>query len=300
MVDICKKCVNTLDERKGFCGPCYNFLNDKDHAKYTSTQFFQEEFDEFMRDRKKIIFAYSGGLDSTVVLNKVNKLCHQQGVDLFTMTVDYGFKGKKTLENIRKIIEFEQLEKNHHQINISQDKIENSTIFEYYKFFLKQGKLPCGPNCNKIMDGIYREFLKEQGEEILMTGGDTPKYNSLLGRFSIFWEQPGMTILRGGPSFGLTKNINRAYVKENSLPWEDPGCGGYDTDCLIPGAILMQKFPNKKSNHEEILNKIPVIIEYFAERVRWGIIERNDALEKISSIEVSDKQSFDEVMDLIK
>ena len=149
-------------------------------------------------------------------------------------------------------------------------------------------------NCNKIFDQVYEKLLKDSGETILFTGGDTPKFNKRLMRYSIFWEKPEYTDFRGAFAFGMNKTYNSNYVSSKGIPWSDPMCGGYDTDCLIPGAVLRKIWESEKPNGPGVTKRFPIILAYLTERVRWGIIERGDALKKVSNLDMSDPFSYNE------
>ena len=294
----CGRCILPIKEpsKKNLCLKCNEVEQDKNFGKYFGkNNLFQEEFKYFLYGKKEVVFAYSGGLDSTVVLHNLNKICREKEIKLNCFTLDHGFKGSRTKKNIFRIIDSFGLKDSFSFVDISQKKIKNKEkIFDYYKNLLGKNILPCGSRCNEVIDTNYKKILNSFGETILITGGDTPKFNKNLGRFSLFWEQPLFVVLRGGIAFGLSKDINEKYIKKNQIPWENPGCGGYDTDCLIPGAILRKTMENKKYNFEEIKTKIPVLIDYLSERVRWEIIERKKAFSQISKIEFADDFSYDE------
>jgi len=315
-MDFCKKCVipsnkefeskvpkDTLPFHKelNLCDACYQLTKDEYFEEYFSdNNIFKKEFEEFLKSHKKIIFAYSGGLDSTVALHELNKQCTEKGIDLFCFCIDFGFKGNKTLKNIEKVVEFEKL-KNFELINICSDITKNNiSIFESYKDSVIQNTLPCGKKCNSILDSYYKSILDSFEETHLMTGGDTPKLNAALGRYSIYWVKPQFTVVRGGPSFGLNKNFNQNYVEEHNIPWEHPHCGGYDTDCLLPGAIFKNLAKEVCKCSKDLITQFPIVLDYLSERVRWNIIEKEDAIEKLSRLEISDEYSYAEVMKLIK
>jgi len=309
---LCKKCVIPLEESfakfvpqtalpirtdKGMCNSCYSLENDPFFERYgQKDNIFVEELEQFLEKRKKIVFAYSGGLDSTVVLNLLNKECRNRNIDLALFTIDHGFKGEITMANIESIIRFEGLESQHRLIDITNEaNADGHRNFDIYANCYRGGVLPCGKTCNRIIDSAYRKILDKEQDNILITGGDTPKFNKSLNRFSIFWEKPEFIVLRGGVAFGLGKTKNREYVKKNNIPWIDPGCGGYDTDCLLPGAILKNMTAGKFHNFETVVKDTPVVLEYFSERVRWGIIGREEAISRMNKLEVSDDFSYAEI-----
>lgn len=315
-MELCKKCIIPLEEslakfvpqaalpfrkEEGLCNLCYSLQNDPFFRRYGKKEnIFTEELEKFLAKRKKIVFAYSGGLDSTVVLNLLNKECKNRGIELVLFTINHGFKGEITMANLKSIIKFEGLENQHILRDITNEfNQDGERKFDIYANCYKQGVLPCGKRCNKIIDSAYRKILDQEQDNILITGGDTPKPNKTLGRFSIFWEKPEFTVLRGAAAFRLGKTKNRDYVKQNNLPWIDPGCGGYDTDCLLPGAVLRKRTEGKSFDFEGIIKEFPVVLEYFSERVRWEVIGKDEAMSRITQLEVSDAVSYAEINKLV-
>lgn len=316
-MEICKTCIIPLEENlakfvpaaalpfkkeEGLCNLCHSLKNDPFFERYNGENtIFSEELQKFLESRKKIVFAYSGGLDSTVVLNLLNSKCQARSIELALFTVDHGFKGHITKANIEAIIKFEGLEKQHQWLDITKElNQEGKRKFDVYAESYKQGILPCGKICNALIDVAYRRILDKEQENILITGGDTPKFSPRLGRFSIFWEKPKFTVLRCAAALKLGKTTNRDYVKQNNIPWRDPGCGGYDTDCLVPGAILRKITEGKTSTFETVIRETPVVLEYFSERVRWGVINRQDAISRMNQLEVSDSTSYAEMNVLVQ
>jgi predicted PP-loop superfamily ATPase len=315
-MELCKTCIIPLDEsfakfvpaaalpilrEEGLCNSCHSLQKDPFYNRYRGKDnIFAEELEKFLESRRKVVFAYSGGLDSTVVLNLLNAECRSRGIDLFLFTIDHGFKGEVTKANIDSVIRFEGLEAQHRWVDVTKEMHpEGGNNFDFYANLYKQGILPCGLRCNRVINSTYRKILDSEKENVLITGGDTPKPNQKLGRFSIFWEKPELTVLRGAAAFGLGKTKNRNYVQQHNIPWVDPGCGGYDTDCLLPGALLRQITDKTPFDFETVIRETPVVLEYFSERVRWGVIGREEAISRMTNLEVSDDASYKEINALV-
>ncbi|MFA5742639.1 MAG: hypothetical protein WCX77_02645 [Candidatus Paceibacterota bacterium] len=68
-------------ERGGrlLCEICADFLSP---LRFPDRKYFDREFDEYLKGHNKVIFAYSGGLDSTVVLALLSKECKKEGSSL--------------------------------------------------------------------------------------------------------------------------------------------------------------------------------------------------------------------------
>lgn len=310
-METCRRCVIPLEEKLfpylprnslpirkdiGLCNSCYELEKDPNFENYPT--IFMQEFEHFLTDRTKILFAYSGGLDSTVVLDKLNKECKKKGIELLCFTIDHGFKGVKALDNIKRVIDFEKL--NHQMIDITQEEVNFMRVFDFYSDLFRRSVIPCGKDCNEVIDFYYKKILDSLGESVLVTGGDTPKFSPNLIRYSIFWKKSKFTVLRGGIALGLDKRTNRTYILEKDIPWKDPGYGGYDTDCLLPGAILKKLSGSKTLSTDQLTIRLPIILDFFSERVRWGIINKEDALNEMKSLEISDVSSYEEIIKLTK
>jgi len=296
---FCENCLAPSEEKK--CNECEKLEKDPLIERYISGEIFNKELSNFLSNKKEILFAFSGGKDSVAVLHLLNIECKKRDIKLNLFTIDHGFKGKKTIENIKNVLEFEGLSKNHTWIDITKRKLQGKcNVKEYYADLFKQNIIPCGQRCNKIIDTCYKEILKEYNQDVLVTGGDTPKFNENLGRFSIFWEKPSSSIkvLRGGVAFGLSKNKNSLLIRKYNIPWKNPECGGNDTDCLLPGAVY-KRIAQKGLSLEEAFKKFPNSNGYFSERVRWKIIEKEYALEKLKNLDKSSDECFEEMMQIL-
>lgn len=260
-------------------------------------QTCDREFQEFLASIQNVLFAYSGGLDSTIVLALMRDECRKRGIKLDVFTVATGVKGDVADKNVRETIRTLGPGETHLTVDITHAMQDDPAViavtgktldtFDVYRHCHTTGTLPCGKLCNRMMDRAYLETMRALGYDTLMTGGDTPKQKPD-GNFSIHWKKPsGITIVRGGFAFGLSKTRNRKLVSELNLPWTDPLCGGYDTDCLMPGAYFANLTRGRERLPlEEVIEKCPVVLEYLAERVRFGIIDRAVGLDALTRLDV--------------
>ncbi len=308
---ICPSCFG-LVKAKNADGPCdaCRTLPANVKVNSNSNMFYRQEREDFLNSRRNdaVLFAYSGGLDSTVALSQLIEECKSRSITVIPFTIDYGFKGKETWKNISQVIDFLHQNDKYFVYDISSESVsilaspsaknESMKVFDFYKSCVKEGVLPCGAMCNSIIDWAFQRILKNYNDEYLITGGDTPKRNTK-GIYSIFWETHGFTVVRAGAAFGNTKNKNRQYILEHNIPWNDPGCGGYDTDCLLPGAVFYALVQGRAEHSlEETAASFPVLMEYFSERVRLGVIERNDALESLLHYDLPSLESIREIDEL--
>lgn len=322
---FCKQCINpkgmnvinhvTGKDLKFFklgediiCEICHEMQTTK---SLPSRQRFDQEFNTFLESSKTILFAYSGGLDSTVVLVMLLKECQKRKIKLLSFTVKTTVKGSIAEQNIENVLGFLNLKKNHFYIDIT-NKIQDDpkilslvekpmTTLEVYKKCREKNILPCGKICNAMMDHAYDSVMKDLGFNKMVTGGDTPKKNSN-GVYSLFWEKPsGITIIRGGYAFALSKSFNSDYIKNNKIPWIHPKCGGYDTDCLVPGVFFAEGLNHQsKQKPEDIIKKYPIILDYLSERARFGIISYTEALKMLTNVDISSKQSYEELIGIFE
>jgi len=325
MVKYCRYCINPIDlniinnatgKALDFCETDNGFVCEICHEIISfrclpSREQFDEEFDSFLQRNKKILFAYSGGLDSTVVLAKLVSECKKRRIELESFTVNTMVKGAVAEKNIEDVLSFFNLKKNHFYVDIA-NKIQDDpiilnitgkpmTTLDVYRICREKSILPCGKICNTMIDREYDSIVKHFGFSQIITGGDTPKKNSK-GVYSLFWAKPsGVTIIRGAYAFALSKSINSSYIKEHGIPWINPRCGGYDTDCLVPGVFFSEGLnfqPDQKM--EDVVAKYPIILDYLSERVRFGVIDYDEALKMITHVNISSKESYAELVKILE
>ncbi len=288
-MEFCDNCL--VLTKNTICDYCKEL--DDETVKCFST-LFKQELINYLLETDSVSFAFSGGLDSVITLHELRKLTDDYNVELNLFTINHGYKGNKVKKNIRRVLEFENLKNNHEWININdKDKC-------IYTDMIVNKKLPCGKICNDILDNYYKKYLKQNSNNLLITGGDTPKFNESLKRYSIFWKKRDYCVLRGSAALGLTKEKIKNIKNEERIPWEDPMCGGYDTDCLIPGFILRNIYGKSKLTLKQINKSLPIVINYFSERIRWGIIKKENAIKRIINVEVSDDICYNEMTEMMK
>ena len=259
----------------------------------------RDSFEEFLSTNEggKLYFAFSGGKDSVVVLHQLIPICKKHNIDLCAFTVDTGFKGTLTWENINRCVQFMNLEHRFEILDVRQRKFSTPEILkqfnnpvtsmEMYAMCFEESILPCGKLCNSMMDTMYREYAASKGVSHILTGGDTPKKDKD-GHYTIFWEKiKGITIVRAGAALHVTKHANSQYIQQHNIPWIDPCCGGYDTDCLVPGAVF-------RSWHEKegICGKeIAIVQDYFGERTFWDVYTNDEQSQQLDSLDVASDNS---------
>ena len=309
---LCKKCVNLMEDNRDveLCDECISGMeieNVEDALDFSEESGIYREFEEFIkvRSNQSVLYAYSGGQDSTAVLYLLKKMCDKYHVTLNLFTIENGFKGERTWDNIYRVIKKLELENTYKVYDIREQVItdeklvsifgEGHTVEEIYALCFMNNILPCGKICNTILDNQYKRILQEENEEYLITGGDTPKINN--NRYSVFWVKPnGLKIVRGGAGLRINKNIGKQILEENQIPWENPNYGGYDTDCLVPGSIFASISGGKTEiTAEEMKELYPVVLEYLKERSRLKIIDRQTAIEALETLDLNTYSGYVEM-----
>ncbi len=294
------------NEESIICSDCLDFL---DNHGYLNVACINSELGKFFLENNRILFAYSGGLDSTAVLFKLFSECLFRRIKLDLFTVDTGFKGLRAKDNVNRVVDFLGLKDNHFWVDWSKRTNSDQRIldsfsspqktFNIYKSCWEKGILPCGKICNSIMEGAYKEVMESLGYDVLFTGGDTPKIDNK-GKYSIFWVDGSILTVRGGYAFNLSKNKNDQIIKKNKIPWINPCCGGYDTDCLVPGSFFSREFNHiAKVDVETLYRKHPIIFYYLTERTRFGIIDRTTAIKMMSDVDICDSYSYLELLTMV-
>jgi len=317
--ELCSNCVNPLGmgvmspltkkelrfhevEGRILCEICTEFLSP---VYFPEKNHFRLELENYLDTHERVLMAYSGGMDSTVTLAFLLKECKKRNIRLETFTIETGAKGRITKCNIDNVMNFFGI-KDHFFLDVSS-KIQDDpkvlavtekpmTTLEVYRYCRGKDILPCGKLCNTMVDGAYDDVMKRKGFSEMFTGGDTPKKNAT-GNYSIFWRKPsGVVIIRGGFAFGLTKEKNRQFIEQNNIPWVNPGCGGYDTDCLVPGMFFANVTDGKSEMAlGEVVEKYPIILEYLTERVRFGVIDRKIGINMLVHIDIANLPSYIEL-----
>ena len=309
---LCEKCVNLI-EKQGICKECLNAMqisNFEDAVNFDFDSGIHLEFLNFIKNRigKEILYAYSGGQDSTVVLFLLKQLCDEYNIKLNVFTIENGFKGQRTWANIYNVIDFLNLRDTWKIYDIRNDVVtdpyivnlfgKQHTVEEIYALCFFNDILPCGKIFNTMMDNQYKIILREHNEKYLITGGDTPKIKD--EKFSIFWKKnSGIDIVRGGAGFRINKNNGKELIRQKNIPWINPSYGGYDTDCLVPGSVFASIVNgNRNTTIEEIDKKFHVVLEYFKERVRMGIIDKDEAVKSLCSLDINDYAGYVEMKNI--
>ena len=310
---VCDNCFTYLGEKenessgeKRYCQVCQEVMPSGLQGIYKG---LGDEFDSYLANHDRVIFAYSGGLDSTVVLTRLVQECRRRDIQLDTFTIDTGLKGSVALSNISSVVKW--LGVDHQMIDIRTEAQSHPEVIEllgtalpinsvYFRCY-ELGVLPCGKLCNSMIDVVYQRVLSQNGYTELLTGGDTPKKGSD-GKYSIHWQKPsGIRIVRTGAAFGIRKSLVAAAVRSDQIPWKHPLCGGYDTDCLVPGVIFADLFEGRpQTSYRRILDKAPIILDYLCERIRFRVFSRKEGQGMLNRADIASLSTYVEFSHLYR
>ncbi len=239
-------------------------------------QVLMSEFEEALKEAKTAeydaILAFSGGKDSAVAL----KLLVERGLKVLAFTVDQGMKNVKTRANINSIIDFLKVDW----------LLIHSYPYKAFREMIIQGSSVCGQTCKTAWKlPVFRTVAQRYGAKAIFTGGDTPKNWSCI-------DQKDPTFIRVVAAYSLTKrDIERAIAE---LPWEDPGVGPYDSDCLMASYGIYNILLRNGGHAPRIL------IDYIAERIRFGLLDREEELEKLTRIPILSREDQKQVENLLE
>lgn len=164
---------------------------------------------------KKVVLAYSGGLDTSVAIKWIRE---HYGLEVVTLTVDLGATGPKELDRIK--------EKALRTGACKAVAIDAREVFVRYFVLpaLQAGALYEGvyPLATALGRPLIAKFLAEAAEEVgaeAVAHGCTGKGNDQI-RFdvSVAALDPALNIIAPAREWGLTREEEIAYAKRHALP----------------------------------------------------------------------------------
>lgn len=204
------------------------------------------------------LLAYSGGVDSTAAL-KI--LVERYGLKILAFTVDNGMKHEPVWRNAMAVTQ-------HLGVNwlyINDVKRASEVILRG----LRAGDDACCSNCNRGWRfPNYRETMATFDASCVLTGLEIPHGGSIISQ-NIPW------LVKMMAAHMMPKNEILDFISD--LPWKDPGIvQGFDSDCL-GGGFGLELYRERHRRHA------PIVISFLSERIRYGLLDRDEELAKLNT-----------------
>ena len=269
------------DEYGAECQRCHEYRTSEYTVDRAAKEFlYYLDFMKSIRPKESLgipydaVMLFSSGVDSVFALSHLQEEFKKRGLTLGAVLIDHGMKGEQTMKNALQVCRYLGIDLHIYQNN----------LVELFTRCYEKGVFACGKKCNEALKGkeMMDKIMDDFGVDHVLTGGDTviktdQKTITVYGnRYELpayysIWHVPSRTVRVVG-ALNVTKDDITRYVN-NHIPWVDPGCGGYDTDCLHPGSVVLQL---KQYIKESGVPPLEVIIErgdplypFFAARLQF-------------------------------
>lgn len=201
------------------------------------------------------VFAYSGGKDSTAALYSVVK---EYGLKVLVFNYDNGFKGRRVIDNIKKVID--DLGMDFYQIKSST----SYTILEDIKKFT----FPCG-RCSALKK-LYPQLASVFNVKYIITGIECVFNNEVIRDRGTFYQ------LNLPAALNWSKSDINERIKQT--PWENPNYGLFDTDCMCPSVALEKMYKRDGySNYSMYMGLLEQhVVPYYSRLVRYGALTKDE------------------------
>lgn len=194
---------------------------------------FKSELDKFIKKKDKILVCVSGGPDSVVLLDILNKLKKEKDLKLYVAHFNHKLRGKESNKDAEFV---KKLSKQYHDkflykerdvrklIKIKKFGPEKTSREERYRFFIKQAiknkiyKIFLAHNKDDNVETIMFRFIKGAGSYGLTGIPQIRKVNC--GDFGIdekILNKKKFFIIR--PLLKISKNEILDYIKKNNLKY---------------------------------------------------------------------------------
>lgn len=201
------------------------------------------------------IFAYSGGKDSTAALYSAVK---EFGLRVLVFNYDNGFKGKKVIDNIKKVID---------DLGLDFYQIKSSTSYTILED-IKNYTFPCG-RCSALKI-LYPQIASVFHVNYIITGIECVFNNEVIRDRGTFYQI----------NLPAALNWNKGDINERikQTPWENPHYGLFDTDCMCP-SIALEKMYHRDgySNYSMYMGLLEQhVVPYYSRLVRYGALTKDE------------------------
>ncbi len=256
---LCNECLEYLSKTKNQLNR--ELIAEETHNLINSIRNPSARYDA--------IFAYSGGKDSTAALYSA---ILEYKLRLLVFNFDNGFKGSAVEKNIHNVIK---------DLNLDFYQIKSQTSYTIIED-IQNNIFPCG-RCSALKF-LYPELSKTFDIKYIITGIECVFNNEVIRDRGTFYQ------INWPAAFNWSKEeINR---RVSETPWEDPGYGVFDSDCLCPSIALEKIYSNSDNANMDMYygKKEQHIVPYYSRLVRFGTITQEDFYRIIgSNLETSEK-----------
>lgn len=268
------------DDYGAECQQCYEYRTSEYTVDRAAKEFkYYLDFMKTIRPRESLgipydaVMLFSGGIDSVFALSHLQEEFKKRGLTLGAVLIDHGMKGEQTMKNALHVCRYVGVDLHIYQNN----------LVELFTRCYEKGIFACGRKCNEALKGkeMMDKIMNDFGVDHVLTGGDTLIKTdqtpiTVYGNryelpFYSIWHVPTRTVRVVG-AYNVTKEDITNDVSGH-MPWVNPGCGGYDTDCLHPGLVVLQLTQYiKKSGDpplEVIIERGDPLYPFFAARLQF-------------------------------
>lgn len=263
---MCDVCLNATDnqlitfhecEGRFLCQECLDLLaSPPDHST------LQAQWEDVLNNRRggrgyDFLLAYSGGVDSTAALKL---LVRKYNVKVLAFTIDNGMKHDPVWQNCLAVTRHLGVD----WLYVNDVQRAAGVIVEGFR---DADNASCS-NCNKGWRfPNYKRLMKEYEASCILTGLEIPHDGMITGRKSTW-------LVKMMAAHMMPKKEVMEYISD--LPWKDPGIvQGFDTDCL-GGGFGLELYRKNHGRHA------PVVISFLSERIRYGLLDRDEELAKLN------------------
>jgi predicted PP-loop superfamily ATPase len=263
---MCEICLNATDnplvqfreyEGRFLCLECVNVVASPiDHSA------LMREWEHVMDTLRgargyDFLLAYSGGADSTAALKL---LVDKYKLKVLAFTIDNGMKHDPVWQNALAVTRHLGVD----WLYVNDVKRAVGVIIEGFR----SSDIGSCSMCNKGWRfPNYKRLMKEYEASCILTGLEIPHGGSIIG-------QKSKWLIKMMAAHMMPKKEVFEYISD--LPWKNPGIvQGFDTDCL-GGGFGLELYRQKHARHA------PIVISFLSERVRLGLMDREEEMEKLN------------------
>lgn len=263
---MCDLCINTTADvqftfenydGRFLCSACIDYLKSPLDKNILRKQWLEVMEQQRGKSEYDFLLAFSGGADSSAAL-KILRL--EYNLRILAFTINNGMKNDLIWKNASSVTRHLGVDWLYiHDITRAGGAIVDQ---------LRVGGHVCGSICEdgwKIPN--YKRLMQIYRNDYVLTGLEIPTNGTIFSSSKPF-------MIKFMAAHMMPKKQVFEYISD--LPWVNPGIRGFDTDCLGAGFGL-ELYRRKHQRHA------PIVLEFLAPRIRYGLLDRNEELEKLNA-----------------